>query len=503
MLVSMSKAGENLLSVAEESSATSSHSLLYSSLPSLDTLLRQPALLALASTEPRVLVVSTTRRILLRIREEIASGRHTAATLETLLERVAEIVMAEIHIPYSLRPVLNATGVILHTNMGRAPLSPRAVAHVARVAGGYSNLEFDLATGRRGHRDQHAEPLLLRLLAASADQPAEDAATTHAALVVNNCAAATILALNTLADGGEVLVSRGELVEIGGGFRVPDILRKSGAVLREVGTTNRTRVADYAEAITPATRLILRVHQSNFRIEGFTERPSLRELIDLGQAQGVPVFEDQGTGLVTSLEEIGIREESSFAESFRQGADLVAASGDKLMGGPQCGLIIGRRNLVDQLRRNPFYRAFRVDKMTYAALEATLLDYLDRREESVPILGVMRTAPEDLRMRCENLVAALSGNTFEAQVVEAKSVLGGGTTPGATLASYAISLRHDSFSAESLLAALREEDPPLIGRVQEDRVLLDLRTIPTEEDSVILRILQSVAEQPLAEKAQP
>src|SRR5271168_2308627 len=331
---------------------------LYSLLPSVNDLLLSREFAAMLQAESRSTVVRSTRSVLLRIRQEISEGQHTQ---ESVNSRVAEI-----HIEiandiaqngrYSLRRVINATGVILHTNLGRAPLSAAALEHIVETAAGYSNLEIDLQTGERGRRDVHVEELLLRALGMNGGDIAE---TSKAAVIVNNCAAATFLALNSLAEGREVIVSRGELVEIGGSFRIPEILAKSGASMREVGTTNRTRLLDYENAISADTGLILRVHQSNFSIEGFTERPTLQDLAALGKRRNVPVFNDQGTGLVSSLEDLGVHAEPTLVDGFRLGVDLITASGDKLLGGPQCGLLIGRIDLIERIRRNPLLRTFR------------------------------------------------------------------------------------------------------------------------------------------------
>src|SRR5271156_2480685 len=302
-----------------------SDSNLYRLIPSLHELLLTPGFAALLETHSRDSVISAAHTVLARLKQEIAEDHHTQASLESELALLHITVGGQIAqgARYSLRRVINATGVVLHTNLGRAPLSASALAHLVVTACGYSNLELDLESGERSRRDVHAEELLLRVLTAQG----------AGALVVNNCAAATFLALNTLAEGGEVIVSRGELVEIGGGFRIPEILVKSGAMLREVGTTNRTRLADYEDAISPATRLILRVHQSNFSMEGFVERPSLPDLVSLAKRRKLSIFDDQGTGLITSLERLGIRSEPSLLDSFHVGSDLIAASGDKLLGG--------------------------------------------------------------------------------------------------------------------------------------------------------------------------
>lgn len=460
-------------------------------LPQLGRLLESEAARALLAAWPRELVTEAMRHVLATLREEAVWGVLDEEKLDGRVREWAPAVTAELQRMSrpSLRRVINATGVILQTNLGRAPLSEAAIRNIEQVARGYSNLEFDLATGRRGRRDAHAERLILRLLAArGASVPERE----HAAMVVNNCAAAVFLALNTLAEGGEVLVSRGELVEIGGGFRIPDILRKSGATLREVGTTNRTRVADYARAITPETRLILRVHRSNFRMDGFTEQPSLEQLVALGREAGVPVFEDQGTGCVVRLEEFGIREESSWIRSVSSGANLVSASGDKLLGGPQCGLLVGDRRLIDGMRTNPLARVFRPGKLTYAALEATVLAYLAGQEETLPTIRMMRVQPAELRARCKALAGRLQGSGPEAEVVAVRSVVGGGTTPGATLGGFAVSLRHTALNEEQLMKALRALDPPVIARTRRGRVLLDLRTVFPEDDELLARQLSKL-----------
>jgi L-seryl-tRNA(Ser) seleniumtransferase len=395
--------------------------------------------------------------------------------LEHLAEQVASTLRRSQR--RALQPVINATGVILQTNLGRAPLAKSAIDALVTVACGYCNLEFDLEAGERGHRGAYAEELLLRILECDREY--------RAALIVNNCAAATFLALNSLAEGGEVIVSRGELVEIGGGFRVPDILRKSGVRLREVGTTNRTRIADYAAAITAETRLILRVHRSNFQIVGFTEQPKLEELIQLGAQTGAPVMEDQGTGCVFDLTAFGIPRQSSFAESARSGAALVCASGDKLLGGPQCGLIVGEPGLVARIRRNPLYRAMRVDKLTYAALQATVLAYLSGQADAIPTIAMLKYDVESIRRRCTEWAAVLAVEGARVEVVRTDSVLGGGTTPGTTLPSFAVSLEMDGTSADDLAARLRVGEPPIVARIRERRVLFDLRTVPQDGDAWI------------------
>ncbi len=361
-----------------------SKSDLFRLLPSVDELLRNPSLEALVQREGRKATLEAARETLDQLRSDVAAGTLDEAQLNSRIDDLPRDVERRLHasLAYSLRPVINATGVILHTNLGRAPLSRAALEHVAQVSGGYSNLEFSLSTGERGKRDVHLDRLFAKLL-----NTAERDVST---IVVNNNAAAVLLALNSLAEGGEVLVSRGELVEIGGSFRIPDVMAKSGAILREVGTTNRTRIADYESAIKDRTKLLLRVHRSNFEIVGFTEQPSLAELVEVGRKHNIPVMEDLGSGEIFDLRKIGVRGEPMIAESLRAGVDIVTYSGDKLLGGPQAGMISGDPALVAKVRRNPLFRALRVDKMFYAALEATLLAYLREDYDSIPALRMMR-----------------------------------------------------------------------------------------------------------------
>jgi L-seryl-tRNA(Ser) seleniumtransferase len=461
---------------------------LYRLIPSLHELLRTPHFVALLRTQSRDSTIGAARTVLARLKQEIGHGSHTRASLESELAMIHVTVANQVAqgARYRLRRVINATGVVLHTNLGRAPLSASALAHILDTAGGYSNLELDLESGERSRRDVLTEELLLRVLTAQSG-------VTTGALVVNNCAAATFLALNTLAEGGEVIVSRGELVEIGGGFRIPEILAKSGAVLREVGATNRTRLADYEKAISAATRLILRVHQSNFSMEGFVERPALRDLVALGKRSKVPVFEDQGTGLLRSLEPFGIASEPTLPDSFQAGSDLIAASGDKLLGGPQCGLLIGRADLVQSIRKNPLYRTYRVDKLTYAALEATLMDYASQNDSTIPVQRMLKAAANEIFERCASVSRQVNCAELAAEAVPVESLIGGGTAPTARLQSAAVSLRHAMLQPQALLLALRRLEPPVVGRIHEDRVLLDLRTVEPEFDQTLIVLLQQIA----------
>lgn len=472
--------------------------LLYRRLPGVDDLLRRPEIANLSANSSREAVVRATRAALQNLREQLRTGVVVEAGLQDALGDLPSQVKIYLNAEQQprLRRVINGTGVLLQTNLGRAPLSSDALQHLCEIAAGYCNLEYSLQTGDRGQRDVHAESLLLDLLASKAIGLTTEADTQQgtnekplAGAVVNNCAAATFLALNTLAEGGEVIVSRGELVEIGGGFRIPEILAKSGAVLREVGTTNKTRIQDYAAAITQATRLILRVHRSNFRMEGFTEQPSIKELVSLGLERGVPLFDDQGTGCIYDLNAVGLAGESSWLTSLNSGASLVACSGDKLLGGPQCGLLVGRPELIARLRSNPLFRALRVDKLTYAALESTLLAYLTGREATIPVLGMLQGTVASIRERCEKVIQALGSVLPEAEVIAVQSVVGGGTTPGASLPSFAISLRHVTLAEHDLAAKLRSLRVPVIARINDGRVLLDLRTVQPHEDAELVSLL--------------
>ncbi|HEY3703719.1 MAG TPA: L-seryl-tRNA(Sec) selenium transferase [Terracidiphilus sp.] len=456
---------------------------LYQQLPQVGEFLTSAEARELLRRHPRPLVLEAVRHTIAELRDAIGRQALSQEQLRLEVERIPVRVEAMLvaRNDRAVQPVINATGVILQTNLGRAPLSEDAIRNVVAVARGYCNLEYDLEAGARGHRGAYAEELLLRV----ADCDSHD----YAALVVNNCAAATFLALNSLAEGGEVIVSRGELVEIGGGFRVPDILRKSGARLVEVGTTNRTRIEDYAAAVTSETRLILRVHRSNFEISGFTEQPDVSDLVQLGADAGVAVMEDQGTGCILPLDEYGLRRQSSFLTPIKAGAALVCASGDKLFGGPQCGLVVGRQALVRKLRVNPLFRALRVDKLTIAALESTLLAYLSGKAESLPAPGMLRLSPESIRLRCAKWASALNSAHVRATVLPVESVVGGGTTPGATLPSFAVALQPPRSNADALAAKLRALKPPVIGRVHEGAVLLDLRTVPSEADETTVRTI--------------
>jgi L-seryl-tRNA(Ser) seleniumtransferase len=462
---------------------------LYRALPSVNEVLLCESVQSLLLQYPRNKVVDCIRGALDELRREIAGGLNTNETLAVRVEALPQLVETNLRCESkpSLRRVINATGVLLHTNLGRAPLSRKAIEQIEEIAREYSNLELDLELGERGKRDVHVERLLLSIVgeAAGVANPEK----THRAVVVNNCAAATFLALHALARGKEVLVSRGELVEIGGGFRIPEILAESGAVLREVGTTNRTRAADYEAALSSETAMILRVHQSNFSMEGFVERSKLRDLVTLGKRANIPVLEDHGTGLLHPLVPYGISGEPTLMESLAAGCDLVMASGDKLLGGPQCGLLIGRKDLIERIRANPLFRALRVDKLTYAALEATLLQYRAGSLEEVPLFRMLAAPREQIRERCARVAARLADSALAAEVVAVEGMLGGGASPGTRLKSFALALRFAALSTVQVLRALREHDPPVIGRIEGDRVLLDLRTVnPASDDELAMAL---------------
>jgi len=412
---------------------------------------------------PRRLLVEEVRRVLEKMRQDIGAGRDANLVL---IEKRVERNLAKLETP-SLRRVINATGVVLHTNLGRAPLP------VFEPLFGYSNLEYDLAAGRRGQRDVHASDLLERLVGARG-------------IAVNNNAAAIYLALNELASGFEVIVSRGELIEIGDGFRIPEIMQRSGAILREVGTTNRTHIGDYRDAINDRTRLLLRVHPSNFRIEGFTARPELHELSALAKERGVPLYEDLGSGCVADLRSFGI-EEPLVADSIRAGVNLVSFSGDKLLGGPQAGILAGDAELVARLRRNPMFRALRLDKLIYQALETTLRNLVLERWDQIPALRMISQSSEELQTRSKKLCGRLDG--LRASVREGSSVIGGGSTPGQPLQSWLVAI--DCADVVEAERRCRLSDPPVVARIEEDRLLVDLRTISANEEDDLARVIRA------------
>ncbi|MGC1620831.1 MAG: L-seryl-tRNA(Sec) selenium transferase [Candidatus Acidiferrum sp.] len=458
-------------------------------IPSVDELLAQPRLAALAGRVDRTLLVEVTRTVLAELRSriteqikftmvgELAVLVADPASLEEQISSVVERILAR-----SLQPVINATGVVLHTNLGRAPLPAAVVEEFRRTATQYTNLEYDLEAGERGKRDVHTSSLLERLTGA------------ETAVVVNNCAAAVLLVLAALAKGGEVIVSRGELIEIGDGFRIPEIMAESGAVLREVGTTNRTRLADYENAINEKTKLLLRVHPSNFRISGFAEKPALEELAALSQRTGLPLVEDLGSGCLVELSASGISE-PIVRQSVDAGVSIVMFSGDKLLGGPQAGIIAGKLDLVTRVRRHPLFRALRVDKLTTAALEVTLGAYLRGAWDEVPALRMIRTSVQEIRRRSENLLRELRPelplDEVEIEIVDGTSLAGGGSTPTQVLPTKIIRIASVRYSAAQLERRLRRAPAgnSVIARVESKRLILDLRTVFAEQEPLLIKTL--------------
>lgn len=461
-------------------------------IPSVDELLLQPRLAVLAERIDRGLLVEITRAVLADLRARIAgevasSGLAEFAALAanpaSLEERISSLV--ERILARSLQPVINATGVILHTNLGRAPLSAAAVEEFRRTATQYSNLEYDLEAGARGKRDVHTAELLTRLTGA------------EGAIVVNNCAAAVLVTLAALARGGEAIVSRGELIEIGDGFRIPEIMEQSGAILREVGTTNRTHLADYENAINEKTRLLLRVHPSNFKVTGFTDKPSLEELAALSQRAGLPLVEDLGSGCLVDLSEHGISE-PTVRQSVEAGVGIVTFSGDKLFGGPQAGIIAGKKDLIALVRRHPLFRALRVDKLTIAALEATLGAYLRAAWDEIPAIRMIRMTPQELKRRAENFIRELRPelplDEVEIEIADGVSLAGGGSTPEQSLPSKVIRIASARYSATKLEQRLRRAPAgvSVIARVEDERLILDLRTVFPEQEPLLVKTLAAV-----------
>lgn len=462
---------------------SSEQAALLRRVPAVDELLLRPGLAALCREVERSFVVETTRAVLEGLRREITSG---AAHNDEALDHTAieQRIVNAVHKEFapSLRPVINASGVILHTNLGRAPLSAQVVEEFRRTATQYSNLEYDLAAGARGKRDVHTARLIERLTGA------------ESAIVVNNCAAAVLLSLAALARGGEVIVSRGELIEIGDGFRIPEIMEQSGAVLREVGTTNRTRLADYENAINEKTRLLLRVHPSNFTVTGFTEKPEVAELIALGARAGLPVVEDLGSGCLVDLSASGITEPTA-RESVAAGFSLVLFSADKLLGGPQAGIIVGKKELVAKVRRHPLFRALRVDKLTIAALEVTLRAYLRGAWNDIPAQHMIRLPLEEIAARTKKFYDALqpqaAASGAEIEIADGTSLVGGGSTPAQSLPTKVLRIASARHSAAQLEARLRQAPAGIavIARIEDDRLLFDLRTVFPDQEPTLLNSL--------------
>jgi L-seryl-tRNA(Ser) seleniumtransferase len=443
-------------------------------LPSVDALLQDGPVASLVTQQGRTLVVEAIRSVLDQARARILNGASCPST-ETLsaqvLQRASDLVRP------TLRPVINATGIVIHTNLGRAPLCDAALEAMVAVGKGYSNLEYELEAGKRGSRYVHAEELLCRLTGA------------EAALVVNNNAGAVLLALSTLAHGREVVISRSQLVEIGGGFRIPDVMRQSGARLVEVGTTNRTHLYDYEQAIGPDTGMLMLAHQSNFRITGFTTSVSARELAGLGHAHNLIVYEDLGSGTLLDTQRYGFSKEPTVQEAVSAGVGLVSFSGDKLLGAPQAGILVGKAELVSRLRRHPLTRALRVDKTTLAGLQATLLHYAKGdAEQAIPVWRMIAAPADDLEHRARHWVDQLRAGSVRAHVIDGRSAAGGGSLPGETIASRLVAI--DTDSPNQVAAGLRAHDPPIIARIEHDQLCLDPRTVlPSQEETLVKALL--------------
>jgi L-seryl-tRNA(Ser) seleniumtransferase len=453
-------------------------------LPAVDRVMGVEPLAGLCGRVPRVLLLEGAQQAVAEMREKILREPSSAETLDLSPDaaavRAVEIVRGRV--APSLRRVINATGVLLHTNLGRAPLCRSALEAIQSVAASYSNLEFDLQSGSRGHRHTHVEGLLCRLTGA------------EAATVVNNNAGALVLALAALAGGKEVVVSRGEMVEIGGSFRIPEVMAASGCSLREVGTTNKTHLRDYEQAIGAETGLLLKVHTSNYRIVGFTAAVSGPDLVALGAERNLPVMEDLGSGMLFDLSPFGLPREPTVSEAVASGLDAVTFSGDKLLGGPQAGIIVGKKWALDKIRHHPLARALRIDKMTLAGLEATLRHYLVHEEaiREIPVLNMLGLTAEDLRRRCLALGKAIGEALGEAATVETvpeTSPVGGGALPLIELPGFALALTPRNLSVDDLAARLREGELPLVGRIQEGRLLLNPRTITREEEELLPDLL--------------
>lgn len=457
-------------------------------LPSVDELVESPALAEARAAHDRELIVAVARAVVEGLRRRILTGEGDPLTAADLAaERVAALVRAELAavLRPSLRPAINATGIILHTGLGRALLPEAAVAAIHEVARGYSTLAIDIETGERGHRDDHLEPLICRLTGAKA------------ATVANNNAAATMLVLSTLAAGREVIVSRGQLVEIGGSFRMPDVMAASGAILREVGTTNKTHLRDYEAAIGENTGAILRVHQSNYRIVGFFAEPPLSDLVGLARRYGLPVIDDLGSGALVDLGRYGLEREPMVRESIATGADVACFSADKLIGGPQAGIVVGTRDAIARIKQNPLARAFRVGKLTIAGLEATLRLFLDpsRLEQAHPLYRMLAQTIEELDARAQALAGQLTGLPAEVAVIDGHSQVGSGSVPAEALPTRVVALRPQAISADELARRLRRSEPAIFTRIQHDAVLLDPRTIQPAEDAAVVRAVAAALQE--------
>jgi L-seryl-tRNA(Ser) seleniumtransferase len=453
----------------------------------VDEILSRAEIADLLKVYPRTVVVEAVRKGLGQLREELLHKKDLSEFEDTLFsfERLFPLFQKEIDLQVKprLRRVINATGVVIHTNLGRSPLHPSALQHIIDISKTYSNLEYDLHLGERGNRYSHVEEILCRLSGA------------ESALVVNNNAGAVLLALNTMAEGKEVIVSRGELVEIGGAFRIPDVMKRSGALLKEVGTTNRTHLSDYQETIGSQTALLLKVHTSNFRVMGFTSSVPVQDLVQLGKQYDIPVMEDLGSGCLLDLSQYGLEKEPTVPEVIGTGVDIVAFSGDKLMGGPQAGIILGKKSFLDLMKVNPLTRALRIDKLTLAALESTLLLYLDEKRalREIPTLQMLSLDTNKLKRRGRRLLKRLAGKIekgTELTLKEDVSQVGGGSLPLQELPTIVVTIKPAGFSVNGLEENLRKGDPPIISRISKDELILDMRTVFDEEIPLLVAGLE-------------
>ncbi|MCX7832061.1 MAG: L-seryl-tRNA(Sec) selenium transferase [Actinobacteria bacterium] len=454
-------------------------------LPKVDEVLDNPSVKKYLESNPRELVVDGIRTGIEKARKLILSSK-SIAEVESILNSIEEIVIQAVkkNCDYHLKPVINATGIVLHTNLGRAPLHPSAIERIKEVSIGYSNLEYELDTGKRGSRYSHVEELLKKLCG------------VESAFVVNNNASAVLLALNTFASGKEVIVSRGEMIEIGGSFRIPEIMKISGATLVEVGTTNKTHLKDYEDVISENTALILKVHPSNYRIVGFTKEVTLEELVDLGRKHNVPVMYDAGSGALLDFNQKGFKEEPAIQKAVKAGVDVITFSGDKLLGGPQAGIIVGRKEFVEKMKRNHLNRALRIDKLTLAALEATLRLYLEEDPwQTIPVLRMLSMPAEEVKKKARKLKKILKnefGNRIEVELIATVARSGGGALPDIDIPSYGVALSVPGKSSVCIEQSLRHTDPPVIVLVQDEKIIMDARTLLDGEEKKIISALKQI-----------
>lgn len=453
-----------------------------SQLPQVDECLKSPLGRKWLESHYRKIVIRSIREVIDSKRKEILDGKSPEISIEAIAEDIERLIRQ--YSSYKLRPLINASGVVIHTNLGRAILSDRAIENVLATAGSYSNLEYEISKGKRGKRYSHIKNIICELTGA------EDA------VVVNNNAAAVLICLDTFAKGKEVIVSRGELVEIGGSFRIPAVMQSSGAILREVGTTNKTHLSDYENALCGNTALFLKVHQSNYKVIGFTEEVPVEQLVKLGREFKIPVVDDLGSGCMISLKKYGIHDEPTVQDVISSGVDLVTFSGDKLLGGPQSGIIVGKVKMIQKIQKNPMLRAMRIDKMTFAALEATFMQYLDEEEviRNIPTMRMLTQTQETIRKRARKILSSLKKSISERaglDIIPGQSRAGGGSLPEADFPTFSVSIKPLGFSVNELEKRLRLGDPPVIARIKEDVMLIDARTVQDREVKVLVGCIVS------------